>query len=297
MRAVLIVLLLGLAGTAAAEPLRVGLYAPAAPFAGTSARLDYVTRLADHLAAAVGEQGTGKVYARASDFAAAVKNGDLDAAVVDAAYLATSGASYTVVAIATCGGDQHGAWQLVTRGGEQTLLELKGKKLLLPSTGGRESDLVHHALLGGELAKGFFAAIETSPDTVSALAALGLARADAAIVPAGVDLPSGVTRVATLADVPWPALVVFRGSADRKKKLGAAAATFEGGDVLGGFTAGGADTIQAFARRFARPERRGPMVIPNLRLAVDALVEARAPRVRRVDLTRLLAPPPALPPP
>lgn len=297
--ALALVFALGLAPSRAfAEDLRVGIYAPSAGFAGTSARLDYVKRLADHLARNTGGgKGTGKVYARASDFSGAVRGGALEVAVVDASYLAAIGAPYTVIATSTRGGASAAPWQIVTRGGERAILDLKGKKLLCPSIGGRESDFVHHALLGSELPRGFFAAITTSPDTVSALAALGLGRADAAVVPSGVDLPSGITRVASLPAISLPVLVVFGGNADLRKRIASAATRFDGGDVLAGFDTGGGEAVKGLARRFARVERRGPMVIPNLRVTVENLVEARKPVIRRVDVQRLLAAPPALPPP
>jgi hypothetical protein len=297
MKRVIVVAILLLSSTAAADDLGVGLYAPNAPFGGTSARLDYVSRLADHLAAAAGGDGSGRVFAKASDFTAAIKKGEIDVAVVDAGYLAAIGAPYTVVATATRGGETATRWQLVSRGGEDTILELEGKKLLCAGLGGKEDAFVYQALLGGELATGFFEAIDTSPDVVSALAALGLGRADAAVVPGGVELPEGVTRVASLPEVGWPVLIVVGTSTDLRNKLAAAATDFDGGDVLGGFAAGGADAVRALAGRFGKRERRGPMVVPNLRVAVDELVEARKPAIRRVDVRALIAKPAALPPP
>lgn len=292
-----VALALCLSGTAAADDLGVGLYAPNAPFGGTSARLDYVTRLADHLAAATGAEGSGKVFAKASDFAAAIKSGEIDVAVVDAAYLAALGSPYPVIAIATRGGDSASRWQLVGRAGEDSILDLEGKKVLCAGLGGKEDGFVYQALLGGELAAGFFSAVDASPDVVSALAALGLGRADAAVVPGGVELPEGVTRVAPLPEVPEPVLIAVGTSAEARKKLAAAAARFEGGDVLGGFTVGGSDAVNALAARFGKRERRGPMVIPNLRVTVDELVETRKPAIRRVDVRGLVARPVRLPPP
>lgn len=192
---VAVVALLLAPAAARADDLSVGLYAPGAPFAGTSARLDYVTRLAAHLADATGATPIARVYARAGDLAAAIKKGDVDVAVVDAAYLASIGASYTVLATATVNGDTEASWQLISRGGEDTVAALRDKTMLSPVVGGREADFVHNALLGGELPRTFFKTIDTSPDVVSTLAALGLGRGDAAVVPVGVDLPSAPTRI------------------------------------------------------------------------------------------------------
>lgn len=292
----LVLILLLLSSPAFADDLGVGFYAPSAPFAGTSARLDYVTRLADHLGEATGQRGVAKVYSRAGDFAAAIKSGEIQVAVVDAAYLAAGGGGYSVLATATRGGDDEVAWQLVTRGSETTILALQGKKVLCPALGGHESDFVIEALLGGEVGKSFVT-IETSPDTSSAVAALGLGRADVAVLPSSVDLPSGTTVVANLPRVSLPVLVALPGASDAvRKKVAAAAVGWSGGDVLDGFRAGG-DAERSLAHRFGHAARRGPMVIPNLRVAVDELVAARVLAIVHVDLASLLAPPPPLPDP
>lgn len=294
----LIVLGLLVSTVAHADDLSVGLYAPTAPFAGTSARQDYVSRLAKHVAAATGKKATGRVYSRAGDFAGAAKGGDLQLAVVDAAYLAAIGVPYTILATSTRGGDATAAWQLVTRGGEATIAELKGKTLLCPAIGGRETEFVTNALLGGELPKKFFGSIDTSPDVASAVTALGLGRADAAVLPGGLELPAGATKLATLPQVSWPVLVAFTGaSAELRTQVLDAIGTFDGGDVLGGFDRGGGDAVKALSRRFARAERRGPMVIPGLKVTIDELIQVRRPVIRRVALDALLAAPAPLPPP
>ncbi len=285
-----------LASSAAADDLEIGLYAPTAPFAGTSARQDYITRLAKHLAASSGAKPIGRVYSRAGDFASAAKGGDLQLAVVDAAYLASIGSPYTVLATATRGGDTSSAWQLITRGGEATIAELKGKTLLCPTIGGKESELVNNALLGGELPKGFFAKIDTSPDVSSALTALGLGRADAAVIPGGLELPSGATRLATLPHVSWPVLVAFGGaSAELRAQALDAIGSFDGGDVLGGFDKGGGEAVKALGKKFGKAERRGPMVTPRLEVTVDDIVQARKPAIKKVELLSLIAAPPPLP--
>lgn len=298
MKRVMIFLLALIAAPARADDLQVGLYAPTAPFAGTSARQDYVSRLAKHLAASIGGKASGRVFSRAGDFASAAKKGDLDVAVVDAAYLASVGAPYTVLAVATRGGDSSSSWQLITRGSEATIAELKGKTLLCPAIGGRETEFVGNALLGGELPKGFFAKIDTSPDVASALTALGLGRADAAVVPGGLDLPAGATKLATLPQVSWPVLVAFTGaSAELRAQVLDAATSFDGGDVLGGFDRGGGDAVKSLSRRFGKAERRGPMVIPRLQVTVDELVQIRRPAIARVALDALLVEPAPLPAP
>jgi hypothetical protein len=294
MRLAVVLALLLLPAIARADDVRLGIYAPSAPFASTAARLDYATRLAEHMAG--DGKGTGKVFARAADFAAAVKAGEIDLAVVDATYLAATGASYTVLAVATRDGAESSAWQVVTRGGEATIADLKGKKLLVPSIGGHEAAFVYEAMLGGELPRGFFAKVDSSPDVVSALAALGLGRADAAVVPGVVDLPSGVTRIATLPSVPLPVLVELRATGTPSKIRAATARKFAGGEVLSGF-GGFSAPIQELAARFKHAERRGPFLVPTLRVGLDDLIAARKLAISRVPLESLLASPAPLPPP
>jgi hypothetical protein len=200
---VIAALVAALAGTAAAAPV-TSACAPSTPFDGT-ARLDFANKLAAHLA---GADGVGRVYGKASDFAAALAKGDVQLAVVDAEFLATTGAPHTALAVAVRDGDTAAPWQLVARGAAG-ILELRGKTVLVPITDGRHAAFVDNALLGGELAAGFWK-IEPSPDALSAVAAVGLGKADAAVVPSGVALPAGVTRVATLPSVSWPVLIAAR---------------------------------------------------------------------------------------
>ncbi|HSN25527.1 MAG TPA: hypothetical protein VLT45_04555, partial [Kofleriaceae bacterium] len=70
-----------------------------------------------------------------------------------------------------------------------------------------ETDFVLNVLLAGEVAHDYFGKIETAPDTASTLAALGLGKADAAVVPAGVELPGSVVTVLALPPVSGPVLV------------------------------------------------------------------------------------------
>ena len=274
MRAILVALavMAATAAPASADALRVGLFAPSTPFEGTGARLEFATRLARHLG---GDEAVGRVYGKASDFAAALRKGDIDLAVVDATYLAASGGSYAVLAVAVRAGDTRTTWDLVARGTVDSVLELKGKTVLVPSIGGRESAFVGEALLGGELPADFWKVV-SSPDVLSAIAALGLGKADAAVVPSGLSLPAGTNRVVTLPAVSWPVLVASpRASAATQALAAERAPSFAGSGAIAGFRSGTADAYRALARRFGRTPRRGPMLVPSLRIAVGELVEGR----------------------
>jgi hypothetical protein len=267
-----------------ADPITVGLFAPSAPFPSTAARVELANRLGADVGKALGSGAVGRVYARASDFAAAVKKAEVKLALVDPAYLATSGGNYTVLAAALRGGDTSRAWQLVRRGGGE-ISDLKGKSVLVPSVGGRETDFVVNVLLGGEIARDFFGKIEAASDTASALAALGLGKADAAIVPAG-DLPPGISVVLTLPALANPVLVVYGplGAKDQAA-LAAAANAFKGDTTIGGFRAVDAEVVAAVARRFTAPVKRGPFAVPAARLVVGDLVEARSFAIERTPAT------------
>jgi hypothetical protein len=277
--------LLGLLVTAAAhaDNVTVGVFAPSAPFPSTTARVELASRLGEHLGKAMGGTGTGRVYARAGDFAAAVKKGEITVALVDAAYLA-SGGGYTVIASSVRGGaNASESWQLVARGGKR-IGELEGKRVLVPSNGGRELDFVVNVMLGGDVARDFFAKVEAATDTASALSAVGLGKADAAVVPAGVELPAGVSVVLALPAVAGPTLVAYGTvSATRRTTLASAAASFKGDATIGGFRGGNADGIRAITRRFTPPMKRGPLAVPSARLVVGDLVEGRVFAIERTS--------------
>jgi len=270
--------------TAHAETVNVGLFAPSAPFPSNAARVELASRLGDHLAKALSATGMGRVYGRAGDFAAAVKKGEITVALVDAAYLAGSG-GYTVIAGSVRGGETNQRWQLVARGGGK-IADLRGKRLLVPSNGGHETDFALNVMLGGDVPRDFFAKVEAAPDTASALAALGLGKADAAMVPTGVDLPSGVSTVLALPAVAGPVLVAYGAiTAQQRAALVAAAASFKGDATIGGFRGGDAEAIRTIQRRFSVPTKRGPLAVPAVRLVVGDLVEGRTFAIERTPAT------------
>lgn len=279
-----ILILCALTTVASADGVTVGLFAPTAPFPSTAARVDLASKLGDHLGKAVGSTGSGKVFARGGDFAAAVKKGEVDVAVVDAAYLAVAGGNYTVLAAALRDGESTHGWQLVARGGDK-LAALKGKRVLVPGIGGREGELVLNVLFGGEVAKDYFAKIETAPDTVSALAALGLGKADAVIVPRGVELPAGASVVLELPALSGPVLVAYGLTPQQRQAVTAAALTFKGDAIVTGFRASDADAVRSIARRFTVPAKRGPLALPAIRLLVGDLVEGRTFSIERTPIT------------
>lgn len=290
MKKLVVLAMLALSATAQAQNVTVGLFAPTAPFPSTPARVDLASKLGDHIGKALGGSGSGKVFARGADFAAAVKKGEVTIALVDAAYLAVAGGNYTVVAAAVRGGESTHGWQLVARGTEK-LSALKGKRVLVPGIGGRESDFVQNVMFGGEIAKDFFGKVEAAPDTVSALAALGLGKADAAIVPAGVTLPQGAAVVLQLPALSGPVLVVYGTATANKQAIADAAASFKGDATVASMKTADSEAVRAVARRFVVPVKRGPLAVPAIRLLVGDLVEGRTFAIERTPITAFAAKP------
>ena len=286
--------LAALAAPARADSLTVGLFAPSAPFPSTAARVELASRLGEHIGKALGGSGVGRVYARAGDFAAAVKRGEVTVALVDAAYLAGS-SGYTVIAASVRDGEIAQGWQLIARGATR-LADLRGKKLLVPSSGGRERELALNVLMGGDVARDFFADISAAPDTASAVAALGLGKADAAVVPAGVELPAGVSSLIALPAIAGPALVAYGAvSPERRTALASAAAAFRGDATIAGFR-GDAGGVRAIAQRFTPPVKRGPLIVPAARLVVGDLVEGRSFAIERTPPAAFAIASPVTPP-
>jgi hypothetical protein len=268
------------AHAAAADPVTVGVFVPSMPFDGTAARLELAQKLAAHLA---GADGVGRVYGKAGDFAAALAKGEIQLAVVDASFLATTGAAHTDLAVAVRDGDTAVAWQLVAKAPIASVLDLKGKTVITPVLDGHHTDFVANAMLGGELPVGFLK-VEASPDVVSAVTAVGLGKADAAVVPGGVALPAGVTRIAALPSVSWPVLIAAKSApADVVARARERAGSFGGSGAIAGFRTGDTDGYRGLARRLKRLVRQAPLLVPNLRIAVGNLIEGRTFAIARPD--------------
>lgn len=265
--------------------IAVGIYAPSLPFEGPVERLEFVSTLATALAEAAGaDRGVGRAYAKASDFAAAVRRGDLQYAVLDASYSAALGNPYPVLATGRARGDSEVAWQLVTAGDARTVLALRDGTIAVPRVGARDGAFLHNVLFDGELPRGLFDGAKASPDALSAIAAVELGRADAAFVPATVPRPAHLRTVFSAQPVPLPVLVALPSAdgADRAA-VAAAAARFSGGRALPGFSRGDTGS-RALARRFSRRPKRGLFSVPPLRLGARRFTAGRSYRIERPDL-------------
>jgi hypothetical protein len=282
----IVTLLAALAFFASARPaaaqsstITIGLYAPTAPFEGTGDRVTFINALADHLSKeAGGAKVTGKVYSSAGSFAAAAKKGEIQFAVVDAPYAAALGLPWKILGSAVRGGDSTAAWQVVGSSNINKLSDLKGKKVVVPSIGAKEGAFVTNVLLDGEVEASYFDKILEAADARSAVTMVSVGKADAAFVPAGVDLPGGVHAIMSLGQVGWPAFVALP-SADeaRTKAFGARVKSFSGSGAFSGFTGGDAGRYRNLAGSFGRGTKKGPMAVPPpARLTVRDILEGRA---------------------
>jgi hypothetical protein len=266
-----LVALLGVAGAARAqqksEKLVIAIYAPNAPFDSGEARYSFTACVARQITKATGVTAEPKAYARASDFEAAVKKGQVDFSVLDGVYLAERGTPYSVLAIATSSGEPATRWWLLST--EQvSLLELQGKRLAHAATTGRDASFIENALLEGEVPK-LFSARQATPDVASAVTAVTLHKADAVFAPEGAS--KGLKRVFDAGRVPNPAFVVTRASLDAdlvaKVKSAVLGASHCGG-AFDGWKGGSADPYRVLAGRLGARTRR-PLMAEPVALGID----------------------------
>lgn len=254
------------AGPASADKLTLALFAPSATFESGEARFSFVSQLAQHLSAQTALDVEGKAFARAADFEAAVRKGQVDLAIVDGVYLAERGVPWEVLAVCTTNGELSARWVLIAAdaGG---VLDLAGRKLALAASGGRDNAFIDNVLLDGELPK-LFGERQATPDVASAAAAVALHKADAAFVPDA--LARSQHRVFDAGRVPNPALVVVRASLPRatRELLRGATLTAAGNALYDGWRAGGAEPYRALAARLSARTRRPVMAEPPL-VALD----------------------------
>jgi hypothetical protein len=269
---------------AQADDITIGLYAPTAPFEGSGDRVSFINGIADHLkGVSNGAKVTGKVYGSASAFAAAVKKGEIQFAVVDAPYAAANGLPYQILATATRNNESTAAWQLVAKSSIGSIKDLKGAKVAIPTVGAKQQAFVTNVLLGAEVDASYFGSIVDAADARSAMTMITVGKADAAFVTSGVEPPSGTKRLLGLTNVGWPMFVALPG-ADAKLTTSFATRikSFGGAGGFSGFT----DPVsyRTLAGSFSSNNKRGPMAVPPpARLNVRDLLVGRTFNVQLSD--------------
>jgi ABC-type amino acid transport substrate-binding protein len=283
------------AAPAADRTVSVGLFAPAAPFSGPIPRLEFVSQLASHLAAALGAaKGTGRVYANAADFVSAARTGAIQYGVIDSNYAASRGLPYRILATAVRGGATSASWVLLSSSPVGSISELRGRRLAVPRMGPRIKQFVSSVLLDHELSADFFGGVIAAPDSLSAIAAVSVGRADAAFVPDGLPVPAGISRVATVAEIGWPVFVALPAADPAEANRAAAAATsFVGRAAFSGFSRDGLTVHRALVRRFGKRRRRAPIVTSPPHFALKEVVGDRSFALPQIDLALWAEPRPS----
>jgi hypothetical protein len=277
MRAVLISLLL-LSATAHAEAptkLEVALYAPAAAFADSSARLAYVQGLAKAIQQKTGIPTSGKAYVRLGDLNAAHP----DFAVIDGQCLSER-VPGALLATAVVGGETAQAWALYTRGGDTlaSLASLRGKKLVYLKTGCRDVDFLDNAMLSSEVKTAtFFGALIDKPDVAGAVGAVrDYKNADAVFAPA--SQAHGLTKIYEGGSVPNAGFVVTNKGlqADLVDNVKAAVLGYGGGGGLDGWKPASPGAYTGLAGRMGARVKRAVFALPET-VRVDELDVILAP--------------------
>jgi ABC-type amino acid transport substrate-binding protein len=247
------------------RPVAIAFYAPNAPFGSGTDRFAFINRLAQQVTSAAGVPATGKAYARATDLETAIRNKQVDFAVIDGVYLAERRVPFSVLATATSGGDTAPKWALFS-GSAAKVGELQGKKLTMASSGPRDVEFASNALFDGEVQVArFFAAHTTAPDIASAVAAVSLNKADAVFAPESQG--KGLKKLFEVRDrVPNAAFCeVGAGlSSDLVSKVKAAVLGYGVvGSGLDGWKASSGEPYRALAARIESRVRRPVMVEPE----------------------------------
>ncbi len=247
------------------KSITIAIYAPNAPFESGTDRFSFVNRLAQQVTSVAGVQAQGKAFAKAADLEAAIKNKQVDFAVVDGVYLAERNVPFNVLATATSGGEIAPRWGLYSAS-VSSVQELQGKKLTIATAGARDAAFIENALLDGELqiAK-FFAARTTAPDIASAVSAVSLKKSDAVFAPEG--QAKGLKKIFDAGRVPNAAFCeIGTGlSSDVVAKVKSAVLSHgAAGPALDGWKAAGAEAYRALAGRMGGHARRAVMVEPDV---------------------------------
>lgn len=251
---------------AADKPIVIAIYAPNAPFESGTERFAFINRLAQQVTSVAGVAATGKAFARSSDLEAAIKNRQVDFAVIDGVYLAERNVPYQVLATATSGGDTAPKWALFSSTATK-VDELQGKRLSMASSGPRDTEFASNALFDGEVQVGKFFSnpVQHAPDIAAAVAAVSLHKADAVFAPESQG--KGLKKLFDVRDrVPNPAFCEVGSLPSdvvgkvKQAVLGHGAA----GPGLDGWKASGSEPYRALAGRMGNRSRRPVMVEPEV---------------------------------
>lgn len=257
----------GLAAPAVAD-VTLGVFTPAAHFANSQARLEMAQKLATYLGDEVlAQKVKSRVYARAEDFERAVREKTLQLALVDAVYLVRSKSEFRVIAAGP-----EVEWKLVAAAEISAVASLRGKRLRL-AAGGNER-WVAQGLFDGE-AEAFFApgadGIAATQDSASALAAVALGKADAALVPVRLPLGEGLVVLDIFEKMPGVLLVAYGEGIAASFASFASAPRFSGDEPVASLERAGQEQLPKLRSRLEVKPRHAPMPSLSLRGLINSL--------------------------
>lgn len=254
----------------ASSDITLGVYTPAAHFANSQARLELGQALSTYLGDEVLQQKVrSRVYARAEDFDRAVREKTLQLALVDAVCLLRAKGGYQVIAAGP-----EVAWRLVASAQFAEVASLRGKRLRLAAGGNERA--VAEGLFEGE-AEAFFApgsdGIGATQDSASALAAVALGKADAALVPARLPLGDGLVVLETFEAMPGVVLIAYGDPtvANLVAQKFVLAPKFAGEAPVASLERAGQEQISRLSARLAVKPRHAPIPTLSMRALINAL--------------------------
>ena len=202
----------------AAESLTVGVFIPDLPGIGRAQRLSAVQKLAGFLRDVTGLDVDGVSFSRGADLLGTRRGPKVDFAVAPAHFLAAKGLK--PIAVLTRGGRTSIRWQIVADQTVKTVAALQGKRVIIPRvvSAGRRSrgdrNFVANVLLEGEIDDAYVQ-WDDAPDAASAIRAVSLGKARAAIV-AEVNATEGLKQIYQSKPVPTHAMAVSNNNVSAK---------------------------------------------------------------------------------
>lgn len=237
-------------------PLTLAVYAPSLALADAAARLALAQRLAKHLTRGLRRRVVPQVFARARELNRRVGLHEIDLVMADPLYLAEHVNGFEIAAGATSSGKHSTPWAFVVASQGTTLKDLKGKRVALPNIGRRDRWVAEQVLLANELPARYFNWLRV-PNAASALSAIEVGTAAAALVPRSAAATRHV--VALTLDAPLPLLALPRAARSRltHDQVLAAVQGFQARDLaLDGWAPASQKTVVVLLR----PVKRQPLL-------------------------------------
>lgn len=180
-------------------------FTPQLGFASALARNAWYTAVGRAMGQAAGVPVVAKGFARVRDLRAFVARNPRTLLLVNAR-LASAQGWRPLLQARGAGGRSAPPMVLASRE-FQRLPQLRGKPLIVTSTGGGERALVAGLVLAGEVAAdSYFSAVAVAPDARSAAAAVSLGKAAGTVVYPSVAAAAGLSTLVTTTGVPLPLL-------------------------------------------------------------------------------------------